>query len=158
MEHPLAPYILRLSQAMAQIINQHFGTAMIAYLDDWLFFQPNLPAQQIIQLVQHLGFTINFNKSIIVPTSRLIYLGLLIDATVRQIRPTPECLHHMMELLSIVQQASPLDLRRITGYISWLAWAMGWPTFMATHFNGNPTGSYGPTTEASFTGHGPWAH
>jgi hypothetical protein len=39
----------------------------------------------------------------------------------------------MMELLSIIQQASPLDLRRITGNITWLAWAMGWPTFMATH-------------------------
>jgi hypothetical protein len=134
MGHPLATHILqRLSQAVAELVNQRFGTAMIAYLDDWLFFQPNLPAQPIIQFVQHLGFTINFRKSIFTPTRRLIYLGLLIDAAIQQIRPTPECLHHMMELLSIIQQASPLDLRRITGYITWLAWAMNWPTFMATH-------------------------
>jgi hypothetical protein len=134
MGHPMAPYILqRLAQAVAVFINQKFGSAMIAYLDDWLFFQQHLPAQQIIREIQRLGFTINFSKSIIQPTSRLIYLGLLIDAPAQQLRPTPECLQHMMELLSIVQQASPLDLRRITGYISWLAWAMNWPTFMATH-------------------------
>jgi hypothetical protein len=39
-------------------------------------------------------------------------------------------MHH---LLSLVPQSSQLDLRRIAGYLSWLAWAMNWPTFMATH-------------------------
>jgi hypothetical protein len=47
--------------------------------------------------------------------------------------PTPQCLSHMRHLLSLVPDASALDLRRIAGYLSWLVWAMGWPTFVATH-------------------------
>jgi hypothetical protein len=134
MGHPLEPYILhRIAQAVAQLVNQQFGSAMIAYLDDWLLFQPQLPAQRIIQFIQNLGFTINVRKPTTVPIQRLIYLGLLIDVPAQQLRPTPECLQHMMELLTILPDASPLDLRRITGYITWLAWAMNWPTFMATH-------------------------
>lgn len=39
----------------------------------------------------------------------------------------------MQQLLSLVPDASQLDLRRIAGYVSGLAWAMNWPTFMATH-------------------------
>jgi len=126
-------HVLRLAQAVAQHINQKFGTAMVAYLDDWLFFQPHLPAQDIIQEIQRLGFTINLNKSVIHPTSDLIYLGLRINAETQQLQPTPDCLRHMMQLASLVPQASPLDIRCIAGYISWLAWAMNWPTFMATH-------------------------
>jgi hypothetical protein len=129
----MAPYVLqRLSQAVAEHINHKFGTAKVAYLDDWLFFQPDIPAEDIIHEIQHLGFT-NRTKSVLQPTSDLIYLGLRINAITQQLQPTPQCLHHMMELASLVPHASPLDLRRIAGYVSWLTWAMNWPTFIATH-------------------------
>jgi hypothetical protein len=39
----------------------------------------------------------------------------------------------MHKRIAFVPQASPLDLRRIAGYVSWLAWAMNWPAFIATH-------------------------
>jgi hypothetical protein len=134
MGHPLAPYILqRLAKAVATHINRLFGTAMVAYLDDWLFFQPDIPAAAIIQEIRRLGFTINISKSILQPTQRLVYLGLEISAITQQLQPTPACVDHMMQLIGLVPQASPLDLRRITGYISWLAWSMNWPTFLATH-------------------------
>jgi hypothetical protein len=48
-------------------------------------------------------------------------------------RPTTACLQHLQDLLALVPQASPQDLRRIAGYATWLAWAMNWPTFIATH-------------------------
>lgn len=111
MGHPMAPYILqRLSQAVAEHINRKFGTAMVAYLYDWLFFQPELPAQDIIQEIQRLGFTINYQKSVVQPTSNFIYLGLRIDAPRQQLQPTPQCLDHMMQLAAMVPHASPLDL------------------------------------------------
>jgi hypothetical protein len=134
MGHPLAPYILqRLSTAVANKLNQQFQVSMIAYLDDWLIFGPHLPAPRILATLQQMGFTINFRKSIVQPTSRLVYLGLQIDARNSLLQPTPHCLQHMRDLLSLVPQASPQDLRRITGYITCLAWAMNWPTFIATH-------------------------
>jgi hypothetical protein len=78
-----------------------------------------------------MGVTINIEKSILVPTTRLVYLGLIID-TSRFLRPTTACIQHLMQLTSVVQQTSPMDLQRIMGYISWLAHAMGWPMFLAT--------------------------
>jgi hypothetical protein len=134
MGHPLAPYVLqRLSTAVATRLNHQFHLSMITYLDDWLIFGPRLPARRILSSLQQMGFTINLRKSIIQPTSRLIYLGLQIDARHGLLRPTPQCLQHMRDLLSVVPQASPQDLRRIAGYVTWLAWAMNWPTFIATH-------------------------
>lgn len=157
MGHPLAPYVLqRLAQAVAQHINQRFGTAMVAYLDDWLLFQPHLPPRAIVQEIRHLGFTINMAKSILDPTSSLIYLGLRINATTQQLQPTPECLQHIMQLASLVPDASPLDLRRITGYISWLAWAMNWPFWPLTYCSEKHTGSHGPSIEGSFIAQAPW--
>jgi hypothetical protein len=134
MGHPLAPYILQcLSTAVANKLNQQFQVSMIAYLDDWLIFGPHLLAPRILATLQQTGFTINFRKSIVQPTSRLVYLGLQIDARNSLLQPTPHCLQHMRDLLSLVPQASPQDLRCITGYVTWLAWAMNWPTFIATH-------------------------
>jgi hypothetical protein len=134
MGHPMAPYVLqRLAKAVAHHINNLFGTSMVAYLDDWLFFQPDIPAHHILQELHRLGFTVNQRKSILQPTSRLVYLGLDISALSQQLRPTPAYIHHMMQLIQLVPDASPLDLRRIVGYISWLAWSMNWPTFLATH-------------------------
>jgi hypothetical protein len=134
MGHPLAPYVLqRISIAVATYLHQRHHTSMISYLDDWLFFAPQPPAHQICRTIERLGFTINYTKSVVVPTHQLVYLGLHINTITQQMRPTPQCLCHMHHLLSLVPEASSLDLRRIAGYLSWLAWAMNWPTFMATH-------------------------
>jgi hypothetical protein len=134
MGHPLAPYVLqRLSLAVAAYLNQHFNVSMISYLDDWLFFAPQPPAYRICQFIQQLGFTINYQISVLVPTARLVYLGLQIDTVTQQMQPIEACLQHIQQLLSLVPEASQLDIRRIAGYVSWLARAMNWPTFMATH-------------------------
>jgi ribonuclease HI len=134
MGHPLTPYILqRISLAVAKFLNQHYDISMNSYLDDWLLFSPQPPAARICRTIEQLGFTINYAKSVIVPTHRLIYLGLQIDTTTQQLQPTPACIQHMHQLLDLVPDASPLDLRRIAGYVSWLAWLMNWPKFMATH-------------------------
>jgi hypothetical protein len=39
---------------------------------------------------------------------------------------------HLMQLAAEVPTATLMDLQRIMGYIAWLAYAMGWPMFMAT--------------------------
>jgi hypothetical protein len=62
-----------------------------SYLDDWLFFAPNLPAQQVIQFIMELGITINYENSAIEPVSVLTYLGLNINSQLRHITITPPC-------------------------------------------------------------------
>jgi hypothetical protein len=122
MGDPLAPYILqRVSSAVATYLNQRFDVAMIAYLDDCLIFGRHLPDRDIVQAIETLGFTINYRKSSLQPASSLVYLGLHINASTQLLHPAPACLHHMQDLLSLVPSASPLDLRRISGYVSCLA-------------------------------------
>jgi len=91
MGHALAPYILqRLALAVSQYLNQHFNISMMAYLYDWLVFGTQPPARRIQATIEQLGFTINYQKSTLVPTSRLVNLGLQIDAQIQQMQPTPD--------------------------------------------------------------------
>jgi hypothetical protein len=135
MGHALAPSIMqRAAQAVASHLYQIFHIHMCAYLDDWLLWdiQPQ-QVQPILTELQRLGLTINIEKSIIQPSTALTYLGLRIDTVARTLTPTPPCVRHLRDLLSIVPEASPQDLRRIAGYVAWLAWAMAWPQFLSAH-------------------------
>jgi hypothetical protein len=64
MGYPLAPSILqRLAQQVAALLHRKYGVSMVAYLDDWLIFAPQLPAQGIVQTLQDIGLTINRENS-----------------------------------------------------------------------------------------------
>jgi hypothetical protein len=123
----------RLSIAVAWVLHQSFDITMVAYLDDWLLFsQQPIPVPLILQALRRMGITINHQKSVLTPTTRLVYLGLRIDTITMQLRPTAACVQHLLQLVSIVPMATRMDLQCIAGYVSWLAYAMGWPMFMAT--------------------------
>lgn len=81
MGHPLAPSIMqRLGMDVARHLHLKFGISMAVYLDDWLIFTlDELPAQQIITEIQKMRIVINFRKSVVSPTTQLVYLGLSID-------------------------------------------------------------------------------
>jgi hypothetical protein len=134
MGHPLAPSIMqRVATGVARTVTDKFDLTMVAYLDDWLFFsQHPIPVQQLLQHLQQMGFTNNQEKSILQPTTALVYLGLNIDTHAGLITPTRSCIQHLLDLVSIVPRATTQDLQRITGYVAWLASAMSWPAFLAT--------------------------
>lgn len=112
MGHPLAPSILqRLAQAVAAKLHQLYEVAVVSYLDDWLNFGKEIPAQDIIGTIQQLGLTINFEKSIIETTFTLIYLGLQIQLRQQLIRPRKVCMQHLLQLIALVPAASQLNLR-----------------------------------------------
>jgi hypothetical protein len=133
MGHPLAPAIMQqFSIAIARHLHREFQTTMVAYLDDWLFFSTTkIPVPAITNAIQRLGITINMKKSVLIPTTSLVYLGLQ-NTVHRTITPTETCVRHLLDLASVVPVASQMDLQRIAGYIVWLAYAMGWPMFLAT--------------------------
>jgi hypothetical protein len=111
MGHPLAPAVMqRLSIAVARLLHQRFNITMVAYLDDWLIF-----SIRPIATLQQVGITINKDKSRLTPTSVLVYLGLKIDTRTMQLRPTQACIHHMMQLASVVPNATRMDLQRLAG-------------------------------------------
>jgi hypothetical protein len=134
MGHPLAPSIMqRASIAVASHLHSSFRVQMCAYLDDWLIWDLRQhPIPRIVKAISNLGFTINQQKSTLQPSTRLVYLGLTIDTNARSITPTSACLRHLRQLIAIVPAASQQDLRRIAGYVAWLAWAMAWPQFISS--------------------------
>ena len=70
------------------------GVRMIIFLDDILLLAPtvetmNQHARMTISLLESLGFLINYKKSTLVPTQRILFLGMLIDSTTMEfILPT----------------------------------------------------------------------
>lgn len=83
---------------------------MVAYLNNWLIYGARLKVSAIVAEIQHLGFTINLEKSHLQPTSALIYLGLHINIPRQTIEPTQQCLQHLRDLIALVPQASFQDL------------------------------------------------
>jgi hypothetical protein len=134
MGHPLAPSIMqRVSLIVARTLHQNFDVTMISYLDDWLIFATSpLPVDDILQSIHNIGLQINKAKSILRPTTSLVYLGLHIETLFQRLTPTQACIRHVHYLLDIVPHAIRQDLQRITGYVSWLCFAMDWPAFIAT--------------------------
>lgn len=61
-----------------------------------------------------------------------LYFDLCIDSVSTVLRPTQSSLNHLLELTFLVPVASSQDLARITGYVAWLCYVMGWPSFLAS--------------------------
>ena len=60
---------------------QHLGVQCIAYLDDWLVWgetreQCEVDAHRVVQILEHLGFIVNFSKSQLTPSQELDWLGV----------------------------------------------------------------------------------
>jgi hypothetical protein len=88
-------------------LHQKCNAVMVAYLDDWLFSaETPLPVKTILKHINALGITINRDKSILDPTRVMVYLGLSINSTNLTMMPTTPCLKHLLQLATIVNQAS----------------------------------------------------
>jgi hypothetical protein len=111
----------RISTSVARVLHQRFAITMVTYLDDWLIFSSkSIPVQKILQSINDIGLQINTEKSILLPTTARIYLGLNVNFWQQQLQATPQCIRHLQFLASIIPRASAQDILRIAGYVSWL--------------------------------------
>ena len=81
----------------------HSGNRLHRYLDDWLiqassWEQVLLALDAVLQLCSSLGIVVNWEKSHLVPTQRMVYLGVLLDSV--SFRASP-ALKRVEKLLSI---------------------------------------------------------
>ena len=84
-------------------ILHRMGVRLRRYLDDWLLQassrkQVLLALRTVLQLCRRLGIVINWEKSQLVPTQQMIYLGVLQDSTAFRASPA---LKRVEKLLSI---------------------------------------------------------
>ena len=101
------------------------GVRMIIFVDDILLLAPtvetmNQHARMTISLLESLGFLINYKKSTLVPTHRILFLGMLIDSTTMEfILPTEKSENIQRECRNLLktQQPSIRQISRVLGLL-----------------------------------------
>jgi hypothetical protein len=108
---------------------REIGVRLRAYLDDWLILnQLRLSCAHNTALVlgkaERLGFTLNYDKSELVPSQRFVYLGMEFDTvawTVRPALPRVESLLSLLEKLLRLDAASARQIASLLGTLESLA-------------------------------------
>jgi hypothetical protein len=102
------------------------GIRMVVYLDDMLILAQTKEEllkwrSIVLDLLENLGFLINYKKSELEPTKSLIFLGYLTDAINMQIKlPKEKVSQAVQEAQKLLdaQQASARQLAHLTGVFS----------------------------------------
>ena len=83
----LASSLFVFTKVCRPILLEHFrfqGFKISAYLDDWVLEASSKQlamqqVQQVVDLLQHLGWIVNLKKSVLVPTQQLKHLGFVLN-------------------------------------------------------------------------------
>ena len=79
------------------------GSISVAYIDDSLLISDTTEhcsknVNETINLLSELGFTINYEKSVLIPPYSIKFLGFIIDSNTMTIRPTSEKLSKLKDM------------------------------------------------------------
>ena len=99
------------------------GIQVHAYLDDWIIRATSQEqslehTKHIIQLLQSLGWTINWDKSMLQPSRILDFLGLLFNLEQALISPPASFLPTLTEVLSHLSPSTVMSARKVSSIIS----------------------------------------
>ena len=102
------------------------GIQVHAYLDDWIIRASSkelslLHTQQVLQLLQSLGWTINWDKSMLQPSRILDFLGLHFNLEQALISPPDSFLPTLTEVLSRLSPSTVMSARKVSSIISRLS-------------------------------------
>ena len=86
------PQVFTRVMAPVSAILHRMGVRLRRYLDDWLLQassreQVLLALRTVLQLCRRLGIVVNWEKSQVIPTQQLIYLGVILDSTAFRASP-----------------------------------------------------------------------
>lgn len=109
----------RLFTKIVSILLSHLrqrGLHPHAYLDDWLirnqsYQQLRVEQQYIIEQTLKLGFLVNWNKSNLHLTQKLVFLGAFIDLEKGMIFPTLERYQALRDLIYLIQTSEKIQVR-----------------------------------------------
>ena len=99
------------------------GIQVHAYLDNWIIRATSQEqslehTQHIIQLLQSLGWTINWDKSMLQPSRILDFLGLHFNLEQALISPPASFLPTLTEVLSHLSPSTVMSARKVSSIIS----------------------------------------
>ena len=87
-----APQVFTKVMAPVSAILHSMGIRMRRYLDDWLIQSLFRDLQTVLRLCHELGIVANTQKSNLVPSQVVQYLGVIIDTTSFRASPSQECI------------------------------------------------------------------
>ena len=99
------------------------GIQVHAYLDDWIIRATSREqslehTQHIIQLLQSLGWTINWDRSMLQPSRILDFLGLNFNLEQALISPLASFLPTLTKVLSRLSPSTVMSVRKVSSIIS----------------------------------------
>ena len=101
---------------VVKVIAEHLrrqGVYVFIYLDDWLLTAPSPEilrhqVRMVANLVQRLGFTVNFQKSTLQPSQKVQFLGSQLDFTRGMVFPTEDRVQSVIQCASLpLQEVAP---------------------------------------------------
>ena len=101
------------------------GHVIVGYIDDSLivghtFQECETAVKSTIQLVESLGFSVNYKKSSLIPSKQIIFLGNLIDSESMRVTLTESRAHTIITAcknLTKKQIASIIEVTQVIGYM-----------------------------------------
>ena len=80
-----APQVFTRVMAPVSAILHRMGVRLCRYLDDWLLQassreQVLLALRPVLQLCRRLGIVVNWDRSQVIPTQQMVYLGVILDS------------------------------------------------------------------------------
>ena len=120
---PLPQVFTEIFTTLKAYTRKNFNVMAFQYIDDWLLLSRDRQSLahtslRFVNLCTDLGIIVNFDKSELVPTQRLIHLGIDWNFATCQVRPptaTVEKLQHHLRLVITERQASLAMLESIRG-------------------------------------------
>lgn len=109
----LAPRIFTRCVAAALSPLQSRGMRILPYLDDWLICsatreQAIYNTTTLLAHVTQLGLTVNFAKSSLIPSQRVVFIGVVLDSVMMRASPSPQRVDDILNLVSRVQRGTRL--------------------------------------------------
>lgn len=123
-----APYVF--TKIMKPIVSylRLLGFILVLYLDDFLILAKTFKLCMehknfIIFLLEHLGFVINLEKSQLIPTNRIKYLGLIFDSLKMFIELPEDKKQIIFNQISVFQRKRSCKIREFAEFLGRLCFA-----------------------------------
>ena len=98
------------------------GHLVIIFIDDLLIINTSYEkcctsVLETIQLLTELGFTININKSVLIPAQKAVFLGFVLNSVDMTITLTQYKIHSIITCISNLLSPSIQEVAQVIGYM-----------------------------------------
>ena len=118
------------------------GFISVAYIDDSLFILDTAEhcpknVNETIHLLSELGFTINYEKSVLIPAYPIKFLGFIIDSNTMTIRPTSETLSKFKDMAQSLLNNKIPTVYNLSSFIGFIVSNFPAAKYCQLHYRNN---------------------